>query len=173
MSWDSERYYNDPEYRERILEQGRKCYRKRAKTEQYKERINSYQRRRRREDPDYKERTKQYARTYRTRKRIEALVRAAKIRSRTNGLQHDDTFLNELSKERPVHCPVCSTEFDYSYGGKIGPKNNGPSLDRIDCTRGYVAGNVEIICWRCNAIKREATFEELERIVEYMRKKRG
>lgn len=63
------------------------------------------------------------------------------------------------------------TDLDYSYQPRAGrPSPAGPSFDRIDTTKGYVKDNIDIICWRCNAIKRDATLEELEAIVEYMRK---
>jgi len=46
-----------------------------------------------------------------------------------------------------------------------------PSLDRIDSTKGYTLDNVWIISWRSNRLKNNATLQELEMIVEAMRKK--
>jgi hypothetical protein len=42
---------------------------------------------------------------------------------------------------------------------------NSPSLDRIDNTKGYVPGNVWVISWRANDLKRNATLEELKLLV--------
>lgn len=166
----AKKYHNDPEYRERVLEQGRKCYRKRVKTVKYQKRILEYSRKRRK-DPVAKEKMVEYARAYRERKRLVHLVRGIKKRAQKNGLPCDHEFIDQLAATHPTHCPCCNCELSYAYSGKSGAIENGPSFDRVDCTKGYIAGNVEIICWRCNAIKRDATFEELVRIVEYMRKK--
>lgn len=48
-------------------------------------------------------------------------------------------------------------------------KNTSPTLDRIIGELGYVKGNVRVISWRANKIKNDATLEELERIVSYIR----
>lgn len=47
--------------------------------------------------------------------------------------------------------------------------DNTPSMDRIDPTKGYVKGNVRVISWRANHLKNNATRQELEAIIEYMR----
>ena len=46
--------------------------------------------------------------------------------------------------------------------------NGSPSLDRIDNTKGYIKGNVKVISWRANAIKKDATLEELKALVNYL-----
>jgi hypothetical protein len=127
-------------------------------------------------DPVWQERRREYARRTRERRRIYYLVRSAIQRSKKNGLACDEAYLREvIAVQRPSECPCCSVKLDYRMKrdetgrGEIGPKDNAPSLDRIDCLEGYVAGNVVIICWRCNAIKRDATLNELERITAYMR----
>lgn len=45
------------------------------------------------------------------------------------------------------------------------PCDNSPSLDRIDNTEGYIKGNVWVISWRANKIKRHATVDELEKVL--------
>lgn len=44
-----------------------------------------------------------------------------------------------------------------------------PSLDRIKPSLGYVRGNVRVISWRANNLKRDGTAEEFERIAAYIR----
>ena len=46
--------------------------------------------------------------------------------------------------------------------------DNSPSLDRIIPSLGYVPGNVRIISFRANAIKRDATAGELRKVAEYI-----
>jgi len=48
-------------------------------------------------------------------------------------------------------------------------KNNSPSIDRIVPALGYVRGNVALLCWRCNNLKRDATAAELQKVVDWMK----
>jgi len=68
--------------------------------------------------------------------------------------------------ERASHCPVLGTLLDWSLlrGNGNGAIPNSPSLDRIDPSKGYVKGNVWVISYRANAIKNDATHEELKRV---------
>jgi hypothetical protein len=43
------------------------------------------------------------------------------------------------------------------------------SLDRFDNSKGYVPGNVIWISHRANALKNDATLEELEQVLKYMK----
>ena len=43
-----------------------------------------------------------------------------------------------------------------------------PSLDRINPKLGYVKGNVQVISWRANNIKRDATAEELRLVADFV-----
>lgn len=61
--------------------------------------------------------------------------------------------------EFPDYCKYLGLKLDYSYGkGAILP--NSPSFDRIDPTKGYVNGNVEIISNRANSMKNDADIEQ-------------
>ena len=48
----------------------------------------------------------------------------------------------------------------------IGTKGNyefSPSLDRIDNTKGYIKGNVQVISKKANSMKNSASIEELKK----------
>ena len=65
----------------------------------------------------------------------------------------------------PSQCPVLGIEIN-----SISPKqcHNSPSLDRINNKLGYIPGNIRIISWRANNLKRDATPYELRKILEYV-----
>jgi len=62
--------------------------------------------------------------------------------------------------EIPEYCPIFNIKLEKHNG--LGPRDNSPSLDRIDSTKGYVVGNIRIISNRANRIKADSTFEEIE-----------
>jgi hypothetical protein len=93
------------------------------------------------------------------------LVVWARSRAKKNGTEfkitHDDLTW-------PTHCPVLGIELIYgarSAGTKL--RDNSPSIDRIDPSVGYVPGNVMIISFRANAMKRNATPQELVLLGEH------
>ena len=47
--------------------------------------------------------------------------------------------------------------------------DDSPSLDRIDPAKGYVKGNVWVVSWRANDLKKDATVEELELLTKNLR----
>lgn len=57
-------------------------------------------------------------------------------------------------------CPVFGVPFIY---GSYSRDNKGaaPSLDRIDSTRGYEPGNIAVISWRANEMKRHYTAQDI------------
>ena len=59
----------------------------------------------------------------------------------------------------PEMCPILGITIDKIVTGI--PKYNSPSLDRIDNSKGYVKGNVMVISHKANAMKHNATPEEL------------
>ena len=67
--------------------------------------------------------------------------------------------------EVPKTCPALGCEIE---SGSFSERHTAPSLDRIVPELGYVKGNVCVISHRANAIKRDATAEELRRIADYI-----
>lgn len=88
------------------------------------------------------------------------LYYGAKSRARLKGIP----FELELADIKiPPVCPVFGTAF--IVGGRL-----AASLDRIDPTKGYVQGNVQVVSVRANEIKSDATLEELEKVVAYVKR---
>ena len=69
--------------------------------------------------------------------------------------------------EIPKTCPVLGIEIKANTTHK--PLDSSPSLDRIDSTKGYIKGNVQIISNRANRIKSDATIEELEKLIKFLK----
>lgn len=63
----------------------------------------------------------------------------------------------------PQICPILGIPLR-SGNGKV--SMNSPSLDRIDSTKGYIPGNIWVISFRANSIKRDSTVEELRMIAD-------
>ena len=72
----------------------------------------------------------------------------------------------------PTMCPILDIPIlrVYTEGKKAGPTPNSPSLDRIDNTKGYVKGNVQVISHLANTMKASASPEELVKFARWILK---
>ena len=66
----------------------------------------------------------------------------------------------------PDKCPLLGIDII----PKAKDRTHSPSLDRIDSQKGYIKGNVQIISNRANRIKSDATIEEIELLLNFMRR---
>lgn len=69
----------------------------------------------------------------------------------------------------PTHCPVLGIKLNYSGKGKK-DRSNWPSVDRRDSNIGYLPGNVTVMSYRANRIKGDATVEEIEKLLAWMKR---
>jgi len=99
---------------------------------------------------------------YREKNPARYMLAICKNRAKKQGLAFD---LVESDIVIPAICPVFGRKFEK---GKRGFNSNSPSVDRFDPVKGYVRGNVRVISWRANCLKRDATLEELRKVVAYM-----
>lgn len=96
--------------------------------------------------------------------RMTLLANTARARAKRMGLECDG--LKELRRAPfPPECACCHCALDRSRKNR----DRSPTLDRHDTAKGYVMGNIRVICHRCNRLKSDATIEELEAILAYMR----
>lgn len=71
----------------------------------------------------------------------------------------------------PTHCPCCLTVLDVraERTEKTGhSRTNSPSLDRKIPELGYVAGNVAVLCVRCNGLKSGIDGTMIRFLLEYV-----
>ncbi len=67
----------------------------------------------------------------------------------------------------PEYCPVLGIKLEQGRNQKL---PNSPSLDRIIPSKGYVKGNVAVISLRANQIKNDATIEDLQKVINWLKK---
>lgn len=89
----------------------------------------------------------------------EKLVARCKSRAVLRGLPFD---LEVTDLAIPSKCPVFGKPFVY------GDKDWAPSVDRIDSTKGYVKGNVQVISNKANRMKSDASLEELRMFAKWV-----
>ena len=93
-----------------------------------------------------------------------ALVRAAKARAKKKGIPFDITIEDFTLPEK---CPLLEIPLTVGYGSS---QENSYSLDKIIPELGYVKGNVWVISNKANAIKNNASLEELQLLVNNLEK---
>jgi hypothetical protein len=72
------------------------------------------------------------------------------------------TQLNDLTF--PITCPVLGIPLKFNRGQQ---QDDSYSIDRIDSTLGYTIDNIEVISWRANRLKNNATTEELQKLSKH------
>lgn len=112
-----------------------------------------------REDRDHRNlRTKTWHKNNRERSYLAAAKKRARMCDLPFSLTIEDIVFPDI-------CPVLGIPLFFSERRT----DNTPSLDKKVPEQGYVQGNIRIISWRANRLKNDATLEELERLVEYLK----
>lgn len=143
---------NDPEFKRK-----RKEYNARYNREK-REKMNALRRAWALANP---ERTREIARECRKRRQIQYIFRNVRKRAKAMGRE----FSIELSDiDIPETCPIFGVPF--VYGASLGNYDFAPSIDRIDSSKGYVKGNVQVISRLANCMKWTATREQLVMFAE-------
>lgn len=98
--------------------------------------------------------------------RLRKLLNASRARAKKKNLYHDLQF-EEVLEIFPMDmiCPVFGCEMEWGVGSN---SPLSPSIDRIDSSQGYTIDNVQIMCWRANRIKADASLNELKLLVDYL-----
>ena len=98
---------------------------------------------------------------------VKAHFNAIKCRALKEGIPFNIT-LEDL--EIPDVCPVLGINLTgWGENGKGGYKDNSPSIDKFIPFLGYIKGNVTIISFKANLLKRDGTLEEIGKLYEWMK----
>lgn len=155
-------------YKCKVSKDGYDSYCKSCRYSHTKSRLkirNEKRKRRMKTDPEYREnQLKQKRKSFK--KNIEQTILArTRYRAQLKGYDFN------LAKEDiiiPEYCPILGVKII------IGDKTNyeySPSIDRIDNSKGYIKGNIQIISKKANSMKNSATFEELLKFASWIQNK--
>lgn len=103
---------------------------------------------------------------YAIRSRVTRTLSVTKSTCLKNNIPYDIT-VDDLYP-LPLTCPVLGIPLNWMLEGRGAP-NECPSIDRLDPATGYTKGNVRIISQKANRLKSNASKDELEAILTYMK----
>lgn len=109
------------------------------------------------------ERARQTEALWRINNPIKRLLQTARQRARAKHIPFD-LVADDL--QIPIFCPVLGMRLETGSGYQV---DSSPSIDQIQPGAGYTKTNTQIISWRANKLKNNATIDELDAIVRYMR----
>lgn len=103
-------------------------------------------------------RAKEYInyRKYRIKNREKCMLNSLKARCKSNGIEFN---LDITDIVIPDICPLLGIRITKEIMSRHSPY--GPSVDRIEPTKGYTKGNVKVISYKANLMKNNASEEEL------------
>jgi hypothetical protein len=107
---------------------------------------------------------KDYYRKDHRKKLLSALQRRGKTYGYDGSINAEDIII-------PQYCPVLGIELFPSVGKGVKTLDNfyhSPSIDRINNHKGYTKENIQIISFRANCLKRDASLWEVRALVGYM-----
>lgn len=129
-----------------------------------------YQEKQRRKTPEKK---LAYGREYQKNRRknfdyrLQMLINASKQRAQIKNIEHSIS-VQDLKDIYPVdgRCPVFGSILEF---GSAGFRDNSPSIDKINPKGGYTKDNIQILSWKANRLKTDATVTELEMLLAFMK----
>lgn len=93
------------------------------------------------------------------------LHKAAKERAKATGQFFDIEVSDVVIPDR---CPILGCEFESNLGKGQGANPRAPSLDKIIPDLGYTKGNIQVVSFKANSMKRDGTIEELLNFAEWV-----
>ena len=88
----------------------------------------------------------------------------AKMRAKKYNLEFN---IKESDIIIPEKCPLLEIEL---YPGEKVVTKHSPTIDRIDTTKGYIKGNIQVVSHKANFIKTNLTLDELANFIKNISK---
>lgn len=112
-------------------------------------------------NPEWRQEKNEKAKLYRNGSgKINAMYAAAKSRAKARNIEFTITHSDIVI---PMHCPILGMKLSFD----TVERDNSPSIDRIDNSKGYTPDNIQIISWRANYLKSSATLDELKLLAQF------
>jgi hypothetical protein len=102
---------------------------------------------------------------YRKANPVKFMLRNCKNRAKALGVPFTLKPKNIFIPER---CPVLGLKLEWGFKQNGFASPGTPSVDRFDNSKGYTPDNIRIISNRANILKRDATIDELKKVLAYM-----
>jgi hypothetical protein len=118
------------------------------------------------EEKEYWERSNDFEEVYKILVHLRAnLIRAATRKGKNvQPVEVDLDYLYEVGSSQDFFCALTGNELEFTRGGShwLGKWCNPQSctIDRIDSSKGYVEGNIQLITWKANCLKQHLNNEE-------------
>lgn len=119
-----------------------------------KEQLNAYQRRRHPEV--YQKERERMALDMEF--RAKTLLHSVRSNARKRGIPYDISWTDIVPLLKQGICAVSGLTLDFAVA-RGNPR--GPSIDRIDSSKGYVPGNVQVVCLQANMAKGKWDYDSL------------
>ena len=115
-----------------------------------------------------KSKKQEQAKTYLSNNRLSLARISARRRAKKGNIRFEleTEYLKSIFPSDGL-CPVF--KIPLVWGGEGAERGNSPSLDRIIPELGYVEGNVVWISNRANILKRDASWEELQKVASWLK----
>ena len=99
---------------------------------------------------------------------IRFMYRNLKHSAKQRGIPFTITLQDLREIELPEYCPVFNIKLFWPWDKKA--KSNSFSVDRINNDLGYEKGNIVIVSWKANDLKRTSSISDLEKIVNFYKR---
>lgn len=93
------------------------------------------------------------------------LVRLRGVKARAKRQGREFTITVDDFQQLPTLCPILGIELNYDNDKQ---EDSSPSFDRIDNNKGYIPGNVQIISWKANNLKKDGALEDFKLLVKWL-----
>lgn len=154
-------FYSHGSYRDGLRYECKECTKGRTKSSYNPDKAKAYAK-------EYNKAHKEQRAKDRQANLAQFLLNACEVRAKKKGLDFNITIEDIVI---PAICPRLKIPL-FSRSGKSGGGPNSPSVDRVDPSKGYIKGNVQVISWRANELKSNATVEEILLLAESFKKER-
>ncbi len=144
------------EWKSNNLEKAKESSKRSKSKVEYKQKQHAYRVNKRKENLiEFREKGKLYSKQHRKNNLEYWILYSAKARAKRDGIPCDLSVEDIII---PEFCPILGIPLITGTGRM---HQNSPSLDRIIPSLGYVKGNVQIISWKANTMKQDASLSDL------------